>query len=223
MPFNSHLLCSGWRYRFPSILLVARLPPLAPPKSLPQDKPTPTILKTFHTSSSRYKIDETLTSSKTTPKYEYIEDCEPLDRYGPGGFYPIKLVDRLCHGRYSILQNLGLGGNSTVWLASDQKQQELVAVKIKTADSASESQEEDILKQLHVRPLIRQLLDTFIEDSPNGAHRCLVMEPASCSLTQSKSLTSHEILDLPTARAIAADLVLTVQLLHGQGIIHGGE
>lgn len=168
-------------------------------------------------------MDESPAASKIVPEYEYIEDCERLERYCPGGFYPVKLGDRLCDGRYSIVQNLGFGGSSTVWLASDQKQQELVAIKIKTADSAPESQEVDILKQLRGRPLVRQLLDSFVETSPNGAHHCLVMEIASCSLTQSKSLAFHGLLDLSTARAIAADLVLTIQFLHGQGIVHGGE
>ncbi|OAX80343.1 CMGC/SRPK protein kinase [Emergomyces africanus] len=166
-------------------------------------------------------MDKSPAASEAAPKYKYIEDCEQLERYCPGGFYPLKLGDRLCDGRYSIVQNLGFGGSSTVWLASDQKQQELVAIKIKSADSASKSQEVDILKHLHPHPLIRQLLDNFIEISPNGAHNCLVMETASCSLTQSKSLAFHGLLDLRIARAIAADLVLAVQFLHGQSIIHG--
>ncbi|KLJ07357.1 hypothetical protein EMPG_17166 [Blastomyces silverae] len=181
-----------------------------------------TLLKTFHTSRPRRKTDKSPSASKTTTKYKYIEDCERLERYYPGGFYPLKLGDRLCDGCYSIIQNLGFGGSSTVWLASNQKQQELVAIKIKAADSASESQEVDILKHLHPHhPLIRQLLDSFIEISPNGAHDCLVMEAASCSLTQSKSLAVHRLLNLRIARAIAADLVLAVQFLHGQSIIHG--
>ncbi|OJD10090.1 CMGC/SRPK protein kinase [Emergomyces pasteurianus Ep9510] len=166
-------------------------------------------------------MDKSPAASETAPKYKYIEDCERLERYCAGGFYPLKLGDRLCDGRYSIVQNLGFGGSSTVWLGSDQKQQELVAIKIKSADSALKSQEVDILKHLHPHPLIRQLLDNFIEISLNGAHNCLVMETASCSLTQSKSLAFHGLLDLRIARAIAADLVLAVQFLHGQSIIHG--
>ncbi|OJD12165.1 hypothetical protein AJ78_07197 [Emergomyces pasteurianus Ep9510] len=164
-------------------------------------------------------MDKSPSASETATKYKYIENCERLERYCPGGFYSLKLGDRLCDGRYSIVQNLGFGGSST-------KQQELVAIKIKSADSvdsASESQEVDILKHLHPHPLIRQLLDSFIEISLNGAHYCLVMEMASCSLMQSKSLTFHGLLDLCIARAIAADLVLALQFLHEQGIVHGGE
>jgi hypothetical protein len=224
---NAHLLRIGSRFGFQSIVFLGRFPTLAPSIHLPQHKPTPTatILKTFHTSCPRYAIDKRLTGCETAaaPEYEYIEDCERLERYRPGGFYPAKLGDQLADGRYSIVHNLGIGGSSTVWLASDQKRQELVAIKIKTADSTSDSQEADILKHFHGQPSMRELLDHFVENSPNGAHDCFVMEAASCSVMQSKSLTYHGLLDLPTARAIAADLVLAVRSLHRQGIVHGGE
>ncbi|KAM5429481.1 hypothetical protein McanCB56680_005116 [Microsporum canis] len=195
------LLLGKWRYSIPSTLLASS-------SSL-----TPAV-RTFHASSIRRRAED-------APEYEYIEDCERLERYSPGGYYPVKLGDRLCDGRYCIVHNLGFGGSSTVWLASDQKQQRLVAIKIRTADSVEESEEEDILIRLRGQPSIRQLLDTFIENSPNGAHRCLVMEATGCSLTQSKLLAAHELLSLTTARAIIADLVLAVQSLHGQGIVHG--
>lgn len=119
-------------------------------------------------------------ATSSTPKYEYIEGCEQLERYCPGGYHLVKIGDRLCDGRYSIVQLLGHGGCSTVWLASDKRQQKLVAVKIKTADSTD--QEEEIMTELYDMPLIRQLQDVFVEQGPNGTHRCLVMEAATCSL-----------------------------------------
>ncbi|PGH32297.1 hypothetical protein GX50_04892 [[Emmonsia] crescens] len=109
---------------------------------------------------------------------------------------PITFHHIVCERLENVGDNLGFGGSSTVWLASDQKQQDLDAIKIKSADSALKSQEVDILKYLHSHPLIRQLLDNFIEISLNGAHNCLVMEMASCSLMQSKSLVFHGLLDL---------------------------
>ncbi|PGH07801.1 CMGC/SRPK protein kinase [Blastomyces parvus] len=208
VPFNSRLLRLTRRCHIPSIVLSGRLPR----RLSHEKKPTLTIFKTFHTSRPP--------ASEPATKYKYIEDCEWLERYCPGGFYPVKLGDQLCDGCYAIIHNLGFGGSLTVWLASDQKQQELVAIKITAADSASESQEVDILKHLCSHSLIRPLLHSFIETSPNGAHNCLIMEAASCSLMQSKSMAYHGLLDLRVARAIAADLVLAIQFLHGQGIIH---
>ncbi|EFE33760.1 uncharacterized protein ARB_07225 [Trichophyton benhamiae CBS 112371] len=158
-------------------------------------------------------------ATSNTPKYEYIEGCERLERYSPGGYHPVKIGDQLCHGRYNIVQFLGHGGSSTVWLALDKVKQQLVAVKIKTADSTD--QEEEIMAELRDMPLIRQLQDVFVEHGPNGTHRCLVMETGLCSLRVSKVMSAHELLYLSTARAIIAELVLTVQSLHDRGIVHG--
>ncbi|KGM91452.1 uncharacterized protein PADG_12473 [Paracoccidioides brasiliensis Pb18] len=116
---------------------------------LKNGQPPPPSHNTFHTSCPRRTTDKSpAAASETAPKYKYIEDCERLERYCPGGFYPLKLGDRLCDGCYSIVQNLGFGGSFTVWLASDQKQQELVAIKIESVDSASKSQELDAIKVL---------------------------------------------------------------------------
>lgn len=159
-------------------------------------------------------------ATSNTPKYEYIEGCERLERYSPGGYHPVKIGDQLCHGRYNIVQFLGHGGSSTVWLALDKVKHQLVAVKIKTADSTD--QEEEIMAELRDIPSIRQLQDVFVEQGPNGTHRCLVMETGLCSLRVSKVMSAHELLYLSTARAIIAELALTVQSLHDRGIVHGG-
>jgi hypothetical protein len=46
---------------------------------------------------------------------------EPMSRYGPGGFHPVRLGDTFKDGRYKIHHKLGWGGFSTVWLAKDKK------------------------------------------------------------------------------------------------------
>ncbi|EGE09047.1 CMGC/SRPK protein kinase [Trichophyton equinum CBS 127.97] len=167
----------------------------------------------------RWTQDRRKPATSNTPKYEYIEDCEELERYSPGGYHPVELGDQLCNGRYRVVQILGDGGSSTVWLASDKIQQKLVTVKIKKANS--DDQEEDIMAQLHDMPSIRRLEDVFVEHGPNGAHRCLVMEAGLCSLRRARLMAAHELLHLPTARAIIADLALIVQSLHDRGIVHG--
>jgi serine/threonine-protein kinase SRPK3 len=47
--------------------------------------------------------------------------AEDLEKYGPGGFHPVRLNDRLKDGRYEILNKLGFGAFSTVWLAKDKE------------------------------------------------------------------------------------------------------
>ena len=48
-------------------------------------------------------------------------DAEPLHRYRPGGYHPLRLGDTLGDGRYKVFHKLGWGGYSTVWAARDQR------------------------------------------------------------------------------------------------------
>jgi len=157
------------------------------------------------------------------PEYEYIEGVESLERYRPGGYHPITLGDELCQGRYQVVHKLGYGGTSTTWLAEDRNSRRLVAIKITTAESAHISQEVGFLSRFAGEGFIRQLLNTFSLDGPNGRHSCLVLEAASCSLHAAKDLSYHRLLHLPIARAVIAELVLAVRYLHLQGVAHGGN
>jgi serine/threonine protein kinase len=59
-------------------------------------------------------------------------DVENLRSYKPGGFHPVHLGDTfsMCPGsdrpRYRVLQKLGQGAFSTVWLAQDMADHEYV-------------------------------------------------------------------------------------------------
>ena len=46
-------------------------------------------------------------------------------RYCPGGYHPVTLGDRF-HDRYCVIQKLGFGVYSTVWLANDERFQLLI-------------------------------------------------------------------------------------------------
>ncbi|KAG6203846.1 hypothetical protein E4U34_000501, partial [Claviceps purpurea] len=52
--------------------------------------------------------------------YVYIEDVEDIGRYRLGGYHPIHIDDRL-NKRYRIVDKLGHGSFSTVWLAVDEQ------------------------------------------------------------------------------------------------------
>lgn len=52
-------------------------------------------------------------------QYSIEVPAEELSKYGPGGYHPIYIDDVLKDGRYHILQKLGFGAFSTVWLARD--------------------------------------------------------------------------------------------------------
>lgn len=142
--------------------------------------------------------------------------------------------DRLG-GHYKVLNKLGHGGYSTVWLARDERFQRLVAVKVCVADmSPRESEILSLLRDLPVangdgansvsgRGMIHTLLDTFHVIGPHGTHMCLVTEVTRCSVMQAKHNVCYAPMRLPAARAIAAQLVLAVGYLHDNGFVHGGK
>ena len=82
-------------------------------------------------------------------EYNWIKGIESLEKYKPKGYHPIMIGDVL-HDRYHIVDKLGFGGYSTVWLAQDKHQEEYVAVKVGIANSNSLSQEMKCLRALSV-------------------------------------------------------------------------
>lgn len=162
--------------------------------------------------------------------FNYIEHVENLEQYCHGGFHPVSLGETL-NNRYLILNKLGHGGYSTVWLSWDILKQKYAALKIVLADFGEDSTEVDILQHLAARPgskypgksLIRHVTDNFHFDGPNGRHTCLVNDPAMMSLRLAKDASFCRLFQPRTARAIAAQVVQALAYLHEGGVVHGGE
>ncbi|GKZ18618.1 hypothetical protein AbraIFM66951_007638 [Aspergillus brasiliensis] len=71
------------------------------------------------------------------------------------------------------------------------------------------------------KTMVQNLLDSFTVSGPNGTHRCLVTDVARLNINEVKEYPYHRLLHLSPARAIATQLVLGVQFIHSQGIVHG--
>ncbi|KAG6005312.1 hypothetical protein E4U21_000287 [Claviceps maximensis] len=82
-----------------------------------------------------------------TIHFDFEDDFEPLQNYRPGGYHPIMIGD-LLHRRYRIINKLGFGGYSTIWLAYDERQNRFVAVKVGTSHESGLQSESRILKEL---------------------------------------------------------------------------
>lgn len=186
-----------------------------------------------HTTSrpaTKYLDGSGTSGSDSNVLFHDIDGAEPFFRYGPGGYHPVAIGDNLG-GRYHVLNKLGHGSYSTVWLARDDTLQRLVAVKVCTAEaSPRESETMLLLKKLSKADgdndggaMIPTLLNAFCVDGPNGTHACLVTDVARCSVIEAKRRGSYAPLMLPVARAIAAQLILAVAYLHSKGLVHGGE
>ncbi|KAL8788965.1 MAG: hypothetical protein Q9213_001374 [Squamulea squamosa] len=165
------------------------------------------------------------------PEYEYQEDVENLSNYRHGGYHPVSLGHEFCDSRYLVVNKLGFGTYSTVWLARDRSSNRYVALKILEAEASSN--EARILQHLEAHrkqkpdafgeQYILKLLDSFHFDGPNGRHQCLVNEPAACSITFSKELSTVWVFPLLVARAIAAKVIMGLHFLHSSGVVHGAD
>ncbi|KAE8139481.1 kinase-like domain-containing protein [Aspergillus pseudotamarii] len=154
-------------------------------------------------------------------EYNWIDGAESLEKYKPGGYHPVMIGDML-HGRYRIVDKLGFGGYSTVWLARDTRLEQYIAVKVCIADS--KSREANILRALSPPSphpgysSIPLLLDEFELNGPNGNHFCYTMTPARCNL---REVSFSHIFPLEVVRALAGRLTLAIAYMHSQGYVHG--
>ncbi|KAG6012688.1 hypothetical protein E4U54_007358 [Claviceps lovelessii] len=168
--------------------------------------------------------------------YDVIDDAEPLEKYQPGGYHPIMIGD-LLNRRYRIIDKLGYGGYSTIWLAHDNSQNHYVAVKVGTSSSSRLGRESRILQELsrlspkqHISPslkspttadetdLIPRVLDEFEIQGPNGTHPCFTMEPMQINIREA-SFTC--LFPIQVARALSAKLALAASSVHSRGYVHG--
>ncbi|GFG26633.1 serine/threonine-protein kinase SRPK [Aspergillus udagawae] len=164
----------------------------------------------------------------TSVLYESLEGVERLENYRPGGYHPIEIGDHF-HGRYRAIHKLGHGSYSTTWLVRDEHCSKYVAMKVCTADS--NPKEVDIISTLtgpHSSPIntpgktmIPSILDRLTIHGPNGHHACYVTAPARASLSGVKDGSWIRLFQLDVARSLAAQLVLVVDYVHTQGIVHG--
>ncbi|PKY02269.1 kinase domain-containing protein [Aspergillus campestris IBT 28561] len=185
--------------------------------------PTLTTRSSDHTADSSKSRASSTRPSKA--QYQLIEDVEDLDRYCSGGYHPLQIGDELARGRYRLVNKLGYGGYSTIWLARDLCRARYVAVKVITAD-ASCTHEASLLSSLSQssrpgREIIPSLIDDFWITGPNGRHECVVTSPAQMSLFDSKEASISGLFHLNVAQSIIAQLIRGVAFLHHENIVHG--
>ncbi|KAL4874727.1 kinase-like domain-containing protein [Aspergillus karnatakaensis] len=155
---------------------------------------------------------------------------ERLSKYRPGGYHPVSLGDTFKNGRYKVHHKLGWGGFSTVWLAFDGETKRWVALKIKTADSSKESHELQNLELLREcsqgdlsAKYIVELLDSFTQDGPNGAHQCLVFEllgPSVGYVLRDYYEVGDE-LEVENILRLSEQFLRAVAFIHSAGLGHG--
>ncbi|OAA34111.1 protein kinase domain-containing protein [Metarhizium rileyi] len=157
----------------------------------------------------------------SSPEYKWIDGVECLEKYHAGGYHPLDIGDML-HERYEIVDKLGYGGWSIVWLAYDHQLGQFVAAKVGVAGSLPN--ESKVLRALGSPPsdvcpdAIPQILNEFTINGPNGSHPCYITHPALCNLRQS---SFSRLFRIDVARALAYELTLAVAFVHSRGFVHG--
>ncbi|MCJ1386866.1 hypothetical protein MMC17_009994 [Xylographa soralifera] len=161
-----------------------------------------------------------------------MSSAEYVENYKPGGLHPVHLGD-IFNQRYRVCRKLGFGSWSTVWLARDLSENRYVSLKIGTAASKDYKLHEistlrSIAKVGSSHPgfnHVQKLLDTFVHQGRNGLHTCLVFEPLGQSFELFTTDEPEARGDTPSLspaamREASRQLVLAVDFLHSQGVMH---
>ncbi|KAF8982245.1 hypothetical protein BDQ17DRAFT_1262308 [Cyathus striatus] len=107
---------------------------------------------------------------------------ECADHYYVGGFHPMNIGDTL-NDRYHVINKLGFGSYSMVWLIEDLLLKCLTSLKVLSANSSANSSELSISQHLQQqqekgdshpgKDHVIRIFDTFIIQGPNGMHHCI--------------------------------------------------
>ena len=184
---------------------------------------------------------------------EYIEEegyseDEGIDDYKKGGYHPV-YVGEVLNGRYVILQKLGWGHFSTVWLARDVKYDTYIAIKVQKSAShyleaafdeveilqkavkhANDEKWFEELKRFYNGKKLKfnrddchvvQLLNAFIYTGDYGRHFCMVFEILGVNLLEIIKRYDYKGIPLKICRKMAKQCLLGLHYLHKHcGIIH---
>ncbi|KAJ7469617.1 kinase-like domain-containing protein [Mycena latifolia] len=154
------------------------------------------------------------------------DDLEDVNRYGPGGLYPVKMGDILgpenLPRQYKVFAKLGWGTYSTVWLARDLLASKTVVMKFLEAADSPESREA-VIEHLRATsgsdaPPVLQILASFTLSSVNGAHQVLVTEPV---LPVEQFLQLEGIRTSRNLKTLVRQALEGLAFIHERGIVHG--
>jgi serine/threonine-protein kinase SRPK3 len=163
------------------------------------------------------------------------DSIEPLSHYRPGGYHVVHIGDTLRDGRYKILNKLGWGATSTVWLATDAHEHgSTVAIAIFKSEKSTAGPQ--LLEKMNYlatgdpehpgRRMIMFPRDSFHEDGPNGTHFCLVMKYEGQTISRATKRaqgSNTRPLALSRAKKAFKDLLLGVSYIHSVGMVHSGS
>ncbi|KDE78376.1 serine/threonine protein [Aspergillus oryzae 100-8] len=156
--------------------------------------------------------------------------------YRPEGFHPVYIGD-VFKDRYKVLNKIGYGVYSTVWLVRDLEpaqsglENQFRALKVLSADSYEGTNspifEREILTHLRDGDrdqigydYVCHLLDDFEHRGPNGTHVCLVFELMGETLRSFGAWFAESRLPNSVMRRFTIQLLLVLDFAHEHNVIH---
>ncbi|OGM43953.1 CMGC protein kinase [Aspergillus bombycis] len=156
--------------------------------------------------------------------------------YRLGGFHPVYIGDVFKH-RYKVLNKIGYGVYSTVWLVRDLEpvesgpENEFRALKVLSAACYDGTEapifEREILTHLRLGDHhqlgyrhVCHLLDDFEHRGPNGIHVCLVFELMGETLRSFGAWFAESRLPNSVMRRFTIQLLLVLDFAHEHNVIH---
>jgi len=180
---------------------------------------------------------------------ENDSEDEGIDDYRIGGYHPVH-IGEVLQGRYVVIQKLGWGHFSTVWLCKDFKYDTYVAVKVqKSASNYMEAAYDEVeILQRVARSVdkpewvesmkeyfkdenresftrddchVVQLLNSFIYQGPYGNHFCMVFEIMGVNLLEIIKRYDYKGIPMDLCRRMAKQILIGLDYLHRIcGLIH---
>jgi serine/threonine protein kinase len=179
---------------------------------------------------------------------ENDSEDEGIEDYKEGGYHPVFIGECLI-GRYVVLQKLGWGHFSTVWLCKDLKFDTYVAIKLqKSASHYLEAAFDEVeilqkaVKHAETKEWYEdlnrldegrknhysredcytvQLLNAFIYQGPYGKHFCMVFEILGVNLLEIIKRYKYKGVPIDICRKISRQILIGLHYLHKHcGIIH---
>lgn len=171
---------------------------------------------------------------------DYSDDEEEGEEgYKVGGYHPVNIGDKFHNGRFVVIEKLGWGHFSTVWMSYDKKRStaddlQFVAIKVqKSAQHYREAALDEIellkcvsdkahtLISLNSREnpynnqlSVVRLVDNFEHSGPNGKHVCMAFEMLGENLLKVIKKYEYRGIPIPIVKNFARQICAGLDFLH---------
>lgn len=189
------------------------------------------------------KLDESVDNASNTDE-DYSDDGdEGTDGYKLGGYHQVNIGDKF-NARYNVVEKLGWGHFSTVWMCWDKKAaekgtSEFIALKIQKSAAhyreaaldeiellscaSSAALSDQVMQEFgpSYDPCVVLLLNHFDHNGPNGRHVCMSFEMLGDNLLKVIKKYDYRGIPIPIVKNFVRQILVGLDFLHRHcSIIH---